>query len=103
MRERKLSSTISCHCMECGVGFFVKGDDVDVLPTMKPTKGYRKGDPLLNWADWVMHVQTHCPECRIPVPPPDCVNDLQAHVAAYGFSPGADLDEDEITRRFNDE
>jgi hypothetical protein len=103
MRDRKLSSTISCRCADCGVSFFIKGDEVDVLPTMKPTKGRRKGDPLLNWADWVMHVQTHCVECRIPVPPPDCVNDLNMHVAAYGFSNSDMSEEDELTQKFNDD
>lgn len=105
MRANKLPATVSCHCIECGVSFCVKGDDVEVLPSMKPTKGWKRGDPLTTWADWVMHVQTHCPDCRIIMPPPDCINDLHAHVATYRHSQPSDFEEelDERTRRYNGE
>jgi hypothetical protein len=105
MRPKKPAATIACYCQECGSSFYVKGDEVAVLPSMQPTRGWRKGDPLTTWADWVMHVQTHCPDCRIIVPPPDCINDLHAHVKACLHVKPEDFSEelDERTRRFNGE
>lgn len=88
------SATVSCHCDECNQSFFVKADEVRVLPGMRPTPGRQDGDPLLNWADWVAHIETHCPECRIPVPPPDCVKDLERQVERYKRRYGLPEDEE---------
>jgi hypothetical protein len=42
--------------------------------------GFVKPKPstkLLTWKDWIMHIQTHCEDCRITVPPSQCVADLE--------------------------
>jgi len=103
MSERK-PATISCKCVECGMSFYEKGYAVGVMPSMRPVKKWQRGDPLTTWADWVMHIQTHCPDCRIVVPPPDCVNDLRAQLSEFRHANSQDfeLESDEYTRLFNE-
>jgi hypothetical protein len=42
--------------------------------------GFVKPKPsnkLLTCKDWIIHIQSHCEECRITVPPSQCVADLE--------------------------
>jgi hypothetical protein len=32
---------------------------------------------LRTWKDWILHIQSHCEDCRIALPPSQCVADLE--------------------------
>ena len=68
-------------CEECGYTFILTKDECAILTTMRP--GIRKQDDapriIRNWADWVEHCSTHCPECRYPSPPRHSQEDLDKH------------------------
>jgi hypothetical protein len=42
----------------------------------------RRQNQLKTWQDWVVHTQTHCEDCRITVPPPQCVADYDRRTKA---------------------
>lgn len=75
---------VYCQCVRCGVPYYTRGDETAILPSMRPSrKELRPGDPLRTWLDWVWHIQTHCPDCRFAVPPPECRKDLEKHAAQH--------------------
>jgi len=68
--------TISCLCEDCGKSLYMK--DEAFVPLSG--SGFVKPKPstkLLTWKDWIMHIQSHCEDCRITVPPSQCVADLE--------------------------
>lgn len=68
--------TISCLCDDCGKSFYMK--DEAFVPLSG--SGFVKTKSVTNlrtWKDWIMHIQTHCEDCRITVPPSQCVADLE--------------------------
>lgn len=65
---------ISCLCDDCGKSFYMK--DEAIVPL---TSNFirRRNNQLKTWQDWVVHTQSHCENCRIAFPPPQCVADLE--------------------------
>ena len=63
--------TVTCHCEDCGNIYYSK--DELYLPSMK--NGYkfsRKEKTLKTWEDWIIHVSTHCENCRLKEVPESC-------------------------------
>ena len=71
-------------CVQCNSTFTLHEEQMRLLPTMRVKRKKRNADQMLHtWADWVEHVCTHCPNCRMERPPIDCVDDLTIHAQAY--------------------
>lgn len=49
-----------------------------LLPSMKIASLQPK-KILKTWTDWVAHIATHCPDCRIRFIPKDCLDDYEKH------------------------
>jgi hypothetical protein len=62
---------ISCLCHDCGKSFYMKNEAYAPMSS----NFVRRQNQLKTWQDWVVHTQTHCEDCRITVPPPQCVAD----------------------------
>ena len=63
--------TVTCACDICGKLFYSK--DELYLPAMK--NGYRfsrKEKTLKTWEDCIIHVSSHCEECRLKDVPESC-------------------------------
>ena len=76
-----MAAVVRGSCTECGAIFYLKEGEILLLPTMTPRRHPPTVPYLETWADWVYHVSNYCPEHRIVQPPPDCVADLQYHMA----------------------
>jgi hypothetical protein len=66
--------TVTCSCENCGKIFYSK--DELYVPFVK--NGYKFSRPektLKTWEDWILHIATHCEECRIKAVPESCETD----------------------------
>ncbi len=74
-----------CVCENCYMTYFIDMDDCRLLPTMRARPYTAKEQrnkidkPPKTWSDWVDHISTHCPDCRIQIIPQSCVGDLERH------------------------
>jgi len=77
-----MSKVISV-CNICNNTFYVDEEYVkaDSNIYISPTQYKRIGKDgtieektLKTWADWIMHVFTHCPKCRLQSPPQKCID-----------------------------
>ena len=66
--------TVTCSCEKCGKIFYSK--DELYVPVVK--NGYKFSRPektLKTWEDWILHIATHCEECRLKEVPESCEAD----------------------------
>lgn len=73
------------QCMRCGATFSIFNEELKLLPTMKIGQNGRLNPKkiLKTWTDWVEHLATHCPDCRIRVIPPECLQDYEQKKKTY--------------------
>lgn len=74
-----MSLNSRCQCSKCGCTFSLFSDETKLLPGMKiaPSGRFLPKKILYTWVDWVEHLATHCPDCRIRVIPKACELDYQ--------------------------
>jgi len=74
-----MSLNSRCRCNKCGGTFSLFKEETKLLPNMKlSSTGQIKPKIILKtWVDWVEHLATHCPSCRIRIIPPDCLKDFE--------------------------
>ncbi len=68
--------TIACYCEKCGQSFYSKEELY--LPGLKyrTSLSMRRKD-LKSWDDWVIHISTHCYDCREKQIPESCMEDYK--------------------------
>ena len=73
------------QCLKCGSTFSIFTDELKILPGMKIGDNGRLNPKkiLKTWTDWVEHAASHCPDCRIRVIPPDCLQDYERKKRIY--------------------
>ncbi len=69
-----MSLNSRCQCIKCGNTYSLFSDETKLLPGMKIAKSgkFQPKKFLHTWIDWVEHIATHCPMCRIRVIPKSC-------------------------------
>ena len=73
-----MSLNSRCQCQKCGCTFSLFTEEMKLLPTMK-IGSLQPKKILKTWTDWVAHIATHCPDCRIRFIPKDCLDDYEKH------------------------
>jgi hypothetical protein len=60
-----------CVCVDCNCSFTISLEDCKITKNMNvlPLRQNSPEKPIINMADWVEHISTHCPNCRYPAPP----------------------------------
>ena len=71
--------TVSCYCEECGKNFYSK--DELFLPGLKYRYQFSRPEKkvLKTWDDYILHISTHCEECRVKDVPESCLEDYKRH------------------------
>ena len=67
--------TVLCVCRECGDHFYSK-DLTLPLNTRTRVRFVERENELKTWEDWVLHISTHCENCRIKEIPVKCMENL---------------------------
>lgn len=81
-------------CEVCLNNYYLNEDEVYIPPNMK-IRSRRGNNPYIaNWADWLLHIQSHCPMCRVECPT-KAIDDLETHKSALK------KENDEITKHDN--
>lgn len=80
-----MSLNSRCRCEKCGCTYSLFKDETKLLPNMTLSNSARiKPKKILTkWVDWVEHLATNCPSCRIRIIPPDCLNDYEQRKKEY--------------------
>jgi len=65
-------------CEVCLQTYYLDGDEVYTPPNMKIRRTPSKNPYIGTWGDWVLHIQSHCPMCRVQCPL-NAMEDLQNH------------------------
>jgi hypothetical protein len=66
-------------CAKCNNSYIINLDECKIFNNMKIKKNDQNSRdyPIKTWGDWVLHIQTYCPNCRYPAPPLHVVEDLE--------------------------
>ena len=74
-----MSLNSRCQCDKCGCTYSLFKEETKLLPNMKlASNGKITSKKILkSWVDWVEHIATNCPNCRIRIIPPDCLSDYE--------------------------
>lgn len=67
--------TVLCVCRECGDHFYAK-DLTLPLNTRTRIRFVERENELKTWEDWILHVSTHCENCRLKEIPVKCMENL---------------------------
>ena len=74
-----MSLNARCQCLKCGNTYSVFTDELNLLPDVKINQNISKPKKILKtWQDWVEHLITNCPDCRLRRIPPDCLKDYES-------------------------
>jgi len=66
---------VLCLCQKCGKHFYSK----DLYSPMAKNlfKTIKEDKVPSTWEEWILHLSTHCDECRLPAVPTKCVEDYE--------------------------
>jgi len=80
-----MSLNSRCYCESCGSTYSLFTNETKILPGMKIGKfgRLRSKEYLRSWTDWVEHLATNCPNCRLAEPPVVCVEDYKKLLSNY--------------------
>ncbi len=62
---------ISAYCQECGDNFYLRDEMYVPFKATRFRLNKEVKDPE-TWEDWILHISTHCQNCRISVIPEKC-------------------------------
>lgn len=67
-------------CEDCGSSFIFSQEEMKLSAGMSPKNRKQNAPPrpIVKWEDWLLHLSTHCPECRFAQPPLQAVENLEA-------------------------
>ena len=73
-----MSLNARCQCHKCGCTYSVFPDEIKLLPSVKISQKIINPKKIMyTWQDWVEHIITNCPDCRIKRIPPECLKDYE--------------------------
>jgi hypothetical protein len=78
-------------CEVCLQRYYLDDSEVYAPPNMRIRHRRKKNPYIGNWSDWLLHVQSHCPMCRVECPS-NATDDLEKHKTALK------IENDEITK-----
>lgn len=83
-----MSLNSRCQCHKCGCTYSLFNEETKLLPNMKLANNSKITSKkiLKSWVDWVEHLATNCPNCRIRLIPPDCLSDYEKKRIQYDSS-----------------
>lgn len=67
---------ISCYCEKCGKNFFAK-DEMYGPAKKNVFRSARKIEEPASWEEWLLHISSNCPDCRLSEIPEKCIADYQ--------------------------
>lgn len=65
-------------CENCLQTYYLDGDEIYIPSNMKIRRTKSKNPYIGSWADWVLHIQSHCEMCRVECPL-SAMEDLHSH------------------------
>lgn len=79
-----MSLNARCQCLKCGITYSIFPDEIKLLPDIKiGHKNIKPKKILYSWQDWVEHLITNCPNCRLSRIPPECLKDYERRKSKF--------------------
>jgi hypothetical protein len=67
---------VLCICQECGDHYYGKDELYIPINTRTSMRFTERKTELKTWQDWLIHISSHCENCRIKEIPVKCLENL---------------------------